>query len=145
MPQPVLSDGLPDWIRDHLERYPATDGEDGHVWRGVPTLLLTTVGRKTGKPRTTPLIYGRTDDGAYVVIASKGGAPADPVWYANLRENDDVSIQVKAERMDVRPRVAEGQERETLWRRMAAIWPDYDAYAAKAQDRKIPVVVLEPV
>ena len=144
MPEPVLSDDLPDWIRDHLERYLRTAGEDGHVWRGVPPLLLTTVGRRSGRPRTTPLIYGRTDDAGYVVVASKGGAPEHPAWFGNLMANDDASIQVKAERADVRARVAEGEERAELWRRMVELWPDYERYA-EATERRIPVVVLDPV
>ncbi len=99
--EPRINPNLPGWIVDHLKRYIATDGEDGHLWDAseaggeglVPTLLLTTTGRKSGEPLTLPLIYGEAD-GAYVVIASKGGAPAHPAWYLNLDANPEVGLQV---------------------------------------------------
>jgi deazaflavin-dependent oxidoreductase (nitroreductase family) len=132
------------WVRDHLHRYVATDGADGHEWRpGVPTLLLTTRGRRSGKLRRTPLIYGRDGD-AYVVVASFGGSPAHPDWYFNLSDKPEVEIQVGDEVTRARAATAEGEERERLWRQMTGIWPDYDKYQARTQ-RVIPVVTLEPV
>ncbi len=104
------------------------------------TLLLTTTGRRSGEARTTPLIYGE-DDGNYVVVASKGGAPDHPAWYKNLAEDPGARVQVGADEFPARARTATGEERERLWKRMAGIWPSYDDYRAKT-DRLIPVVVL---
>lgn len=132
------------WVAEHLRRYVASDGADGHEWRpGVPTLLLTTRGRRSGSLRRTPLIYGRDGD-AYVVVASYGGAPHHPDWYLNLAAEPEVEIQVGAERMRARARTAEGDDRERLWAQMTGIWPAYDDYQAKTT-RQIPVVVLEPI
>jgi deazaflavin-dependent oxidoreductase (nitroreductase family) len=132
------------WVRDHLHRYVATDGEDGHEWRpGVPTLLLTTRGRRSRKLRRTPLIYGRDGDG-YVVVASYGGSPRHPDWYLNLADEPEVEIQVGPEVMAARAATAEGADRERLWRQMTAIWPAYDEYQERTE-RRIPVVALEPV
>jgi deazaflavin-dependent oxidoreductase (nitroreductase family) len=127
---------------EHVRRYRETGGEVGHIWRrGSKILLLTTKGRRTGEPRTTPLIY-EDADGAYVIVASKGGAPEHPGWYRNLAKNADVEVQVKDDVFRARARTAEGEERERLWRLAAQQWPDYDAYQRKT-DREIPVVVLE--
>lgn len=131
-----------DWVADHHRRYVTTDGADGHEWNGVPTLLITTRGRRSGSLRRTPLIYGRDGD-AYVVVASKGGAPRHPSWYLNLSAEPEVTVQVGAETMRARARTAEGAERERLWPVMTGIWPDYDAYQARTS-RVIPVVLLEP-
>jgi deazaflavin-dependent oxidoreductase (nitroreductase family) len=109
----------------------------------VPTLLLTTRGRKTGKLRRTALIYGRDGD-RYVVVASKGGAPDHPTWYLNLDADPEVQLQVGAEKFTARARTATAEEKPALWRRMAEIWPDYDNYQAKT-GREIPVVILERV
>jgi deazaflavin-dependent oxidoreductase (nitroreductase family) len=137
------TDPRADWVRDHLHRYVATDGADGHEWRpGVPTLLLTTRGRRSGKLRRTPLIYGRDGD-AYVVVASYGGSPQHPDWYLNLGDDPDVEIQVGDQVMRARAATAEGDDRERLWSRMTGIWPDYDQYQARTE-RVIPVVALEP-
>ena len=102
------------WVREHLHRYVATDGENGHEWRGVQTLLLTTRGRKSGSLRRTPLIYGRSGED-YVIVASVGGKPQHPGWFHNLVAEPDVTIQVMADEMPGRARVAEGEERERLW------------------------------
>ena len=129
------------WVREHLHRYVATDGENGHEWRGVPTLLLTTRGRRSGNLRRTPLIYGRA---ARTTSSSPRGAagPTHPGWYLNLTAEPEVTIQVLADEMPARARTAEGDERERLWGEMAGIWPAYDEYQAKTE-RHIPVVVLE--
>ena len=126
---------------EHVRRYRETGGEVGHIWNGVPTLLLTTTGRRSGEQRTTPLIYGR-DGERYVVVASKGGAPRHPAWYLNLSAKPDVELQVAAERFRARARTAAANERERLWGLMAGIWPAYDDYQAKTE-REIPLVVLE--
>ncbi|HEY6029796.1 MAG TPA: nitroreductase family deazaflavin-dependent oxidoreductase [Gaiellaceae bacterium] len=126
---------------EHVRRYRETGGEVGHIWNGVPTLLLTTTGRRSGEQRTTPLIYGQDGD-RYVVVASKGGAPRHPAWYLNLSAKPDVELQVAAQRFRARARTAAANERERLWKLMAGIWPAYDDYQAKTE-REIPLVVLE--
>jgi deazaflavin-dependent oxidoreductase (nitroreductase family) len=128
--------------QEHVRAYRESNGEHGYHWRGTTILLLTTKGRKTGEEHTTPLIH-RVDDGRWVIVASKGGAPDHPSWYKNLLANpDDVTIQDRAEVVPVRPRTASGEERERLWGLMTEVWPDYDQYAQRT-DREIPVVVLE--
>src|SRR6185436_4515754 len=124
---------------EHVKRYRETGGEVGHIWNGAPALLLTTTGRKSGEQRTTPLIYGRDGD-AYVVVASKGGAPEHPAWYLNLSADPQVELQVQADVFPARARTATPEERARLWGQMARIWPPYDEYQAKT-DREIPVVV----
>jgi deazaflavin-dependent oxidoreductase (nitroreductase family) len=131
------------WVAEHAARYLSSDGVDGHLWRGAPTLLLTTRGRRSGRLRRTPLIYGRDGD-AYVVVGSWGGAPRHPSWYLNLSEDPEVGIQVGSEKMAARASTAEGAGRDELWSRMTEIWPDYDKYQQKTA-RRIPIVVLEPV
>lgn len=134
---------LPEWIVDHLRRYRETNGADGHIWRGVPTLLLTTTGRKSQQPQQLPLIYGQ-DGTRYVIVASKGGAPEHPGWYQNLVANPSVELQVAADKFRARARTTESGERERLWKLMTKLWPAYDEYQAKTR-REIPVVVLERV
>jgi deazaflavin-dependent oxidoreductase (nitroreductase family) len=128
--------------KEHVRRYRETGGEVGHIWRrGAKTLLLTTLGRKTGTPTTTPLIYEQAGD-RYVIVASKGGAPEHPGWYRNLAKNPDVEVQVKDDVFKARARTATGEERERLWKLATQQWPDYDAYQTRT-DREILVVVLE--
>jgi deazaflavin-dependent oxidoreductase (nitroreductase family) len=127
---------------EHVARYQATDGEEGYIWkRGTTILLLTTVGRKSGETRTTPLIY-REVDGSYVIVASKGGAPEHPGWYLNLKDKPVVDLQIKGDRFKARARDADATEHAELWPKMSEVWPDYDEYQAKT-DRQIPIVVLE--
>jgi len=132
---------LPAWIAEHLAKYQATDGADGHLWNGVPTLLLTTTGRKSGEARTLPLIYGRDGD-RYVIVASRGGAPDHPGWYKNLVAQPRVRLQVAADKFAARASSAQGAERSRLWQTMTKIWPAYDDYQRKTT-REIPVVILE--
>jgi proline iminopeptidase len=128
--------------QEHVERYRETGGEVGHKWkRGSKILLLTTKGRKSGEPRTIPLIY-EGDGDRYVIVASKGGAPEHPGWYRNLQKDPNVELQVRDEVFPARARTAEGEERERLWQLVNEQWPDYDSYQTKT-DREIPVVVLE--
>ena len=127
---------------EHVRQYRETDGEYGHDWRNDSSvLLLTTTGRRSGQPHTTPLIYGRSGDD-YLVVASKGGSDEHPAWYLNLQEHPEAEVQVLADRFRARARTATPEERPEMWREMVSHWPDYDAYQRKT-DREIPIVVLE--
>jgi deazaflavin-dependent oxidoreductase (nitroreductase family) len=137
-----IHDSPEGWVAEHIKSYVETDGEQGRLWRGVPTLLLTTTGRRSGKLRRTALIYGE-HGGSYLVVASQGGAPTHPAWYLNLQAHPEVEVQVGPARFTARARTAAEDEKPALWRQMAAIWPDYDAYQTRTE-RPIPVVVLDP-
>jgi deazaflavin-dependent oxidoreductase (nitroreductase family) len=130
------------WVAEHIRSYVETGGRDGHLWRGVPTLLLTTRGRRSGTRRRTALIYGRDGDN-YLVVASSGGAPRHPAWYLNLAADPEVEVQVLDDTFRARARTATAEERAALWRIMTSIWPSYDEYQTKT-DREIPLVILEP-
>ena len=138
------------WIAEHIRLY-QTDPEKARLWDStplggpgvLPTLLLTTRGRRSGEPRSLPLIYGEVGD-AYVVIASKGGMPSHPLWYRNLEAEPECDVQVGARKLRARARVVEGDERERLWRQMVGVYPPYTDYQ-KATERTIPVVVLDPI
>jgi deazaflavin-dependent oxidoreductase (nitroreductase family) len=136
--QPTRAAG---WQAEHARRYVETNGEEGHIWNGVPTLLLTIAGRRSGKQYVTPLIYGRDGD-RYLVVASKGGAAKHPDWYRNLVAQPQVRVQVGADRFRARARPATPDEKPALWRIMTRVWPAYDEYQTKTT-RAIPVVVLE--
>ena len=126
----------------HVERYLATDGEDGYYWRnGTTILILFTKGRRSGQERRHALIYREHGD-AYLVVASKGGDDAPPAWFVNLQADPDVEVQIKGERFRARARVATPAEKPETWAKMAEVWPDYDEYQKKTS-REIPVVVLE--
>ena len=127
---------------EHVRVYRETDGTRGYHWRGTTILLLTTTGRSSGEERTTPLIH-RTDNGRWIVIASKGGAPEHPAWYRNLQADPEATIQVEGDVVPVVATTAEGEERSRLWAMMTEVWPAYDEYQTKT-DREIPVVVLSP-
>jgi deazaflavin-dependent oxidoreductase (nitroreductase family) len=127
---------------DHVRRYQETNGDVGYMWNGVPILLLTTTGRKSGQPRTSALIHGRDGDD-YLVVASMGGAPTHPNWYLNLQADPEAEIQVKAEHIRVTARTAGEDEKPRLWKIMTEGWPNYDVYQSRT-DRVIPVVVLTP-
>src|SRR3954469_4078508 len=114
------TDSPRDWVAEHAQRYIATNGEDGHLWRGVPTLALTTIGRRSGTPRRTMLIYGRDGD-HYLLVASQGGAPEHPQWYRNLAAQPEVGVQVLAERFKARARTAAPEEKARLWPTMTAL------------------------
>jgi deazaflavin-dependent oxidoreductase (nitroreductase family) len=129
------------WVREHAERYVATNGEDGHLWRGYPTLVLDTIGRKSGRPRRQMLIYGE-DSGNYIIVASKGGADENPLWYENLVAHPEVQVQVRADRFTAHARTATPDERARLWPLMVGIYPPYAEYQTKTS-REIPVVILE--
>lgn len=128
---------------EQVSVYEATDGERAWDMRGVPVVILTTMGRKSGALRKVPLMRV-TDGEKYAVVASMGGAPEHPVWYLNLLANPEVTVQDKAVKRRYRAHTASGAEREQWWARAAAVWPDYDVYQTKT-DREIPIVVLEPI
>lgn len=127
---------------EHVQRYRETNGAVGHIWNGATALLLTTTGRKSGAPRTTPLIYA-ADGGQYIVIASKGGAPTHPAWYLNISKTPEVEIQVKDKVMKATAATVEGAERERLWTAATQVWPNFEQYAERTE-RLIPVVKLTP-
>jgi deazaflavin-dependent oxidoreductase (nitroreductase family) len=138
-----------DWVKDHVRRYLESDGADGHMIKlpthsePVPTLLLTTTGRRSGEKFLFPLIYGSSGDG-FVIIASKGGAPDHPGWYKNLLADPRVEVQVGSRKFAATARtIASSPERTALWDQMAALFPPYTGYQEKT-DREIPVVVLDP-
>ena len=127
--------------KEHVDRYVETDGAEGHDWNGTTALILTTKGRRSGGQRDSALIY-RPHGDAYVVVASKGGAPDHPAWYKNLVADPHVRVQVGADRFDAVARTATGAERQELWALMTQAWPAYDEYQAKTE-REIPLVVLD--
>jgi deazaflavin-dependent oxidoreductase (nitroreductase family) len=128
--------------KEHVERYEATDGDEGYRWRnGTTILLLHTKGRKSGKEYTHPLIYRDYDD-KYLIVASKGGNPDAPDWFRNLEADPQVTVQIKGDTFKAKARTARPDEKPDMWRHMTEAWPDYDAYQEKT-DREIPVVVLE--
>ena len=127
--------------QEHVKRYRETDGEVGHDWHGVPVLVLTTKGRRSGEQRDTPLIYQPYED-KYLLVASQGGMPKHPAWYLNIQEESTVEAQIKDDKFTARARTAKPDEKPGMWRAMTEVWPDYDDYQERT-DREIPVVVLE--
>jgi deazaflavin-dependent oxidoreductase (nitroreductase family) len=125
---------------EHVSRYVQTDGREGHEWQGTTVLILTSTGRHSGAPRSTPLIYQRHGDD-YLIVASKGGADEPPAWYLNLQADPDVQVRLPGETFKATARTADSQEKPAMWATMAAAWPAYDDYQAKT-DREIPIVVL---
>lgn len=136
------TDSPVDWVKQHLARYVASDGADGQLWRGVPTLLLTVTGRSSGATRRTALIYA-VDGDDVIVVASKGGADEHPQWYFNLQADPDVRVQVGPRRYAATARTPGPDERDSLWALAAAVFPTYQEYRAPTA-REIPVVVLSP-
>jgi len=142
--------GVGNWMQTHLDLYRRTDGAEGHLVDftraggpvETPCLILKTTGRSSGEPRMLPLIYGK-DAGRFVIVASKGGAPAHPAWFLNLEAHPEVAFQVIDKKYRGVARIADGAERERLFAMMAGIYPPYTQYQAKTE-RQIPVVVLEP-
>ena len=136
-------DSATDWVAEHTRKYVETGGEDGYMWRGYPTLVLTTTGRKSGDLRRNALIFGRDGDD-YILVASYGGRPQHPLWYLNLVADPSVTIQ---DRADVVRGTAstepEGAPRDRLWSQMVAIYPPYEEYQAKTE-RCIQIVRVRP-
>ena len=123
--------------------YRKTDGRLGGTFlQGAPVALLTTTGRKTGEPRVSPLLYLR-EGNRIVLIASKGGAAANPLWYLNLKANPKVSVQIKDEVLHLTARDANEQEREHYWPKMATMYTSFDDYQSWT-NRVIPVVICDP-
>ena len=134
-------DSPTEWVADHIRRYVESRGEDGHIWRGVPTLLLTTKGRKSGLRRRTALIYGK-DGNRYVIVASKGGHPSNPLWYENLISEPLVELQIGARVFSARASaISEGETYDRLWSEMVSIWQGFADYKLKTT-RRIPLVIL---
>jgi F420H(2)-dependent quinone reductase len=127
----------------HTVAYKASHGRIGGTAYGVPVVLIESVGRKSGKRRTHPLLC-KEDGDNLVLIASKGGTDRHPAWYHNLMANPETTAWWRGEKRRVRAREADGAERDRLWGMMAAAYPDYESYQRRAP-RRIPVIVLEPV
>jgi len=133
------------WVRDQVEAYESSGGRLGNTLRdtGLPVIIVTTRGNRTGKLRKTPLMRVE-HDGEYALVASKGGAPAHPVWYHNLvGDPEAVTIQDGPEPIDVTVRQVVGDERAAWWERAVAAFPPYAEYQDKT-DREIPVLVASP-
>ena len=130
------------WVHKHIQEYVESDGAKGHQWRGLPTLLLTTRGRKSGLLRRTALIYGQ-DGATYLLVASNGGAATHPLWYLNLVTTPSLELQVGANTFTAVARTATPEEKVHLWPLMTTIFPQYIRYQAKAK-RDIPLVIVEP-
>ncbi len=135
--------GTADWARRQAERFEASEGSTSNTLRGRPIVVLTSVGRRTGKLRKTALMRVE-HEGRYAVVASLGGAPHHPVWYHNLTANPHVELQDGALKRDYVAREVSGAEREEWWARAVETWPDYAAYARRTT-RVIPVFVLDPI
>jgi len=153
MTEAKLAPNMPKWMVDHTNLYLSSGGKEGHMYTAafpgketltVPSLLLTTTGRKSGQKFLFPLFYGKTGN-SYFIIASKGGAPEHPGWYKNILVNPEVEIQVGTDKIKARARTASGEERAKLWKQAAGFWPSYLDYQKKVPDREIPVVVLDPI
>jgi deazaflavin-dependent oxidoreductase (nitroreductase family) len=127
---------------EHVRVYRESNGEVGYYWNGAPTLLLTAIGRKSGEPRTSPLIFARDGDD-YLIVASVGGMPKHPAWFHNLRANPNASIQVKGDQFDVVAREASTEEKPRLWEIVNEVWPNYETYQSRTE-RVISVFILTP-
>ena len=129
------------WVRDQVEAYESSGGTQGTTLRGMPVVLLTMVGARSGKLRKVPLMRVE-HEGAYAAIASMGGAPRNPTWYANLVQHPGLELQDGPAKWDMTAREVTGDERAAWWDRAVAAFPDYADYQLKT-DRQIPVFVLE--
>jgi deazaflavin-dependent oxidoreductase (nitroreductase family) len=131
------------WARDQVEEIESSGGERGTLLRGVPVIIITSVGAVSGKLRKNPVMRIE-HDGVYAAVASKGGAPQHPTWYHNLVGHPLVEVQDADHKGDFTARELKGEERETWWQRALEVWPDYAQYQTRT-DRQIPVFLLEPV
>lgn len=130
------------WVRDQVELYERSGGTEGTTLRGMPVIVLSTVGAVSGKVRKTPLMRVE-HDGAYAAVASQGGAPSHPRWYHNLKAHPLVELQDGPRKGDYHAREVTGDEKAVWWDRAVAAYPDYADYQRRT-DREIPVFVLEP-
>jgi len=135
--------GTSSWSRNQVDEYEATNGEKAGDMRGMPVVVVTSLGAKTGKLRKTALMRVE-HNGVYAVVASLGGAPRNPAWYYNLAKNPHVELQDRAVKRDYRAREVTGDEKALWWQRAVEAFPDYAAYQAKTR-RRIPVFVLAPI
>jgi F420H(2)-dependent quinone reductase len=131
------------WARKQAERFESTDGAEANTLRGKPIIVLTSVGARTSRWRKTALMRVE-HDGAYAVVASKGGSASNPTWYHNLKANPHVELQDGPTKRDYRARQVSGKEKSLWWERALKVWPDYAGYQ-KRTSREIPVFVLEPI
>jgi F420H(2)-dependent quinone reductase len=151
MSDPIKEASENGWIASHREQY-LSDPAAGHMWDSapaggkgpIPTLLLTTIGRKSGTKSVMPLIYIE-HDGSQVVIASKGGDPKHPGWFHNMVNQDEVTVQVIDDEFQAEVRIASGEERAAIWKKGVELYPPYADYQVNAGDREIPVVILERI
>ncbi|MGV8852808.1 MAG: nitroreductase family deazaflavin-dependent oxidoreductase [Rhodoglobus sp.] len=132
-----------EWARKQADLFEASNGHEGNLMRGMPVIVLTTVGAKSGKLRKTALMRVE-HDGSYAVVASLGGAPKHPVWYFNIVAQPHVELHDVGFKGDFMAREVTGEEKATWWERAVAAYPDYADYQAKTE-REIPVFVLEPI
>lgn len=136
-------DNSADWVAAHIKGFDEPDGSGWPTLRGAPLLLLTTKGAKSGLWRRTALIYGEDAD-RFVIVASKGGAPADPAWFENLIAHPEVHVQVRDRKFRADASIASSAQKQKLWDEMVSIWPAYADYRVKT-DRDIPIVILTPL
>jgi F420H(2)-dependent quinone reductase len=145
-----MADYIPpawDWVREQVERYEGSGGKEGTTLRdtGLPVIVVTYTGRKTGAIRKAPLMRVVTEDGKYVLVASKGGAPENPEWYYSLREQPDVTIRDHEQVFQARIyEVTDPDERARVWEAAVLAYPPYAEYQQRTS-RQIPVFVAEPV
>ena len=131
-----------DWVAKQIDRYESSGGTEGLTIQGVPVVVMTMQGRRSGNVRKAAVMRVE-HDGTYAAVASKGGAPQHPGWYHNLLAHPDITLQDGPERRELRAREVEGDEKTAWWARAVEVWPAYDGYQ-KRTDRPIPVVLLEP-
>jgi len=132
-----------EWVRNQVEEYESSGGTRGTTLRGVPVVVITSVGSRSGKLRKNPVMRVE-HDGVYAAVASKGGAPQNPDWYWNLADHPLVELQDEAAKGDYTACELSGDERELWWSRAVDVWPDYADYQTKTE-RRIPVFLIEPV
>ena len=131
-----------EWVRRQVQQYESTGGAEGGTMKDRPVIILTSLGAKSGKIRKTPLMRVE-HDGQYAVVASMGGAPQNPTWYANLKAHPFVELQDGADRRDYAVRELSGEDKQIWWERAIQAWPDYQSYQQQT-DRDIPVLLLTP-
>jgi deazaflavin-dependent oxidoreductase (nitroreductase family) len=129
------------WVREQVDAYESSGGTEKTTLNGVPVVVVTSVGARSGKLRKNPVMRVE-HEGTYALVASKGGAPSHPVWYHNLRSDPHIELQDGPDRDDYVVRLAEGDERHVWWDRAVAVWPAYADYATRT-DREIPVFLAE--
>jgi deazaflavin-dependent oxidoreductase (nitroreductase family) len=133
-----------DRVSDQVARYEASDGADGGTLEGAPVVIMTTTGARTGAVRKNPVIRIPYGD-KYIAVASNAGAAKDPAWYRNLTAHPDLWVQDGAVKRQLRAREVSGEEKTRMWAVAEQYWPHFPEYRAKAGDREIPVLVLEPI